>query len=139
MTGAAAHAQVTGVVQAQCNLQGAPVQLVLQYTAYQDTAVWMGQHGVGSQATDMGQLGTIWWEGYADSAYGRFNISGENSIITAISQGGYYSQRVTFQIVQQGQRNFILRDQFGDIGDVPCQITAMHQLPTISPCLPRAL
>lgn len=115
----------TGVIYAQCNTTAGAAQLALQFTRYGDAVVWMGRHGVGSSATDMQQWGTTWWEGYADTPQGRWVISGENTFIEARPQNGYYSDTITFEIIQTGQTAFTLRD-FYNGGDIPCQVTGMQ-------------
>lgn len=119
----AASAQQTGVVHATCNVQGTPAQMVLQYTRYRDTVVWQDRHGTNSEAIDMQQWGPTHWEGYVDTQYGRYRLTGENNFIEAWPVGGVYSDMVTYEVTQTGPMTFLFTD-FYNGGSIPCQITS---------------
>ncbi len=117
----AASAEQTGTLHATCNVQGTPAQMVLQYTRYRDVVVWQNQHGLGSEAVDMQQWGPTYWEGYIDTQFGRYVLTGENNFIEAIPLGGVYSQMITYEVTQTGPGAFLFTD-FYNGGSVPCQL-----------------
>ncbi len=126
-TAGASAQQASGVVTATCNVMGTPAQLYAQYEVYGDYTVF--QDRVSRQFQDIVGSGytNTHWQGYVDTQFGRYNLSGENNFIDAIPAGGYYSQKVTYEVISTGQNTFMFKDFFNDGQPViPCQITGMQ-------------
>ncbi len=119
----ASSQQAAGEVRAMCTVMGGPAQLHVQYEIYGDYQVWMDR--ATGQFQDMvgSGLTTTYWQGYIDTAYGRYLLSGENNFLEALPQGGYYSDKVTLEVIATGPNTFMLRDFFSDQQPTyPCQI-----------------
>lgn len=112
----------TGTISATCQIQGQASPMQMNYTRYRDTVVWSDRHGTNSSATDMGQWGTVYWEGRINTPYGPYNLSGENQFIEAMPVGGVYSDKITLEISQTSPNSFTMRDFFNDGPVMPCQI-----------------
>ena len=113
----------TGMISATCNVQGTASPMQLQYTRYRDVAVWQDRHGLNSEALDMQQWGTTYWEGMINTPFGQYRLTGENQFIEAWLVGGVYSDMITLQVTQTGPGTFTLQDYFNNGPLIPCQVT----------------
>lgn len=113
-----------GAVSATCNVGGSPAQLYAEYEVYGDSQVWT-ERSTG-RFSDLVQSGltTTYWQGYINTAYGRFMLSGENRFVEAHPVGGRYSDKRTLEIISTGPNTFLLKDFFADNQPTfPCQVT----------------
>lgn len=121
-----AHAQgasPTGGFQAQCNIMGQPVQLMLQYEAIGGGGiVW----GSGPNPEIKGVIAdgsrTIYWQGQMSGAQGTLALEGENNFLR-FYDANVYNRETVLRIDQTGPSTFTLTDQFQNYpGSHPCQI-----------------
>lgn len=113
-----------GAVNASCNVGGSPARLYAEYEVYGDSQVWT-ERATG-RFSDLVQSGltTTYWQGYIDTVFGRFMLSGENSFVEAHPVGGRYSDKRTLEIISTGTNTFLLKDFFADNQPTfPCQVT----------------
>ena len=110
---------------AQCQINGTPVTLQLQYEIIGGAGVVLGP---GANPTITGVIGdgssTTYWEGAFISANGqRLPLSGENRFIKFYDQN-VYNRETVLEIFSTGNNSFYLKDVFGNYpGTTPCTIT----------------
>ncbi|MEM1391227.1 MAG: hypothetical protein AAGG45_09115 [Pseudomonadota bacterium] len=117
-----ASAQETGSFTASCSVLGEPAEMQMNYTRYRDVTVWQDRYGQNSQATDMNQWGPTHWEGTIHSAFGTYQLKGQNDFVEAWLLGGVYSDMITLELNQTGPTTFTMRDYFNQGPLMPCEI-----------------
>ncbi|MEM6554685.1 MAG: hypothetical protein AAF642_02355 [Pseudomonadota bacterium] len=117
-----ANAQETGSFTASCTVLGAPADMQMNYTRYRDVTVWQDRYGQNSQATDMNQWGPTHWEGTINTAFGKYQLKGENAFVEAWLVGGVYSDMITLELNQTGPTTFTMRDYFNQGPLMPCEV-----------------
>ncbi|NBC20963.1 MAG: hypothetical protein GVY06_07985 [Alphaproteobacteria bacterium] len=120
---AALAQEQTAILNATCNIQGQASPMQMQYTRYRDAAVTQDRHGLNSEAIDMQQWGTTYWEGQINTPNGPYRLTGENNFIEAWPVGGVYSDMITLELTQTGPQTFTIRDFYNDGPPMACQIT----------------
>ncbi|MGB3626623.1 MAG: hypothetical protein WA989_12390 [Henriciella sp.] len=122
------HAQTkTGMMQAQCQINGAPAQMQLQYEAMGGYGITTGP-GVNPGITGVISDGSVtyYWQGVLTGAFGTLQLSGENNFLKFYDQNAYNRETV-LEVTMTSDTTFYLEDVYGNYpGQHPCQITAMN-------------
>lgn len=108
---ASAHAQTaTGTLVADCDLNGAPGTLELNYETYAGAGV---VYGPGVNPDIIGVIAdgssTTYWKGGLASEQGLYTMSGDSQFLETIPPGGYYSDHFLMELIFVDDAELILR------------------------------
>ncbi len=117
----------TGMLQAQCQVNGQPAQMSLQYEAIGGHGVTTGP-GVNPDITGIISDGSVtyYWGGVLTGAFGTLQLSGENNFLRFYDPN-VYNRETVLEITMTGDTTFYMTDVYGNYpGQHPCRITAMN-------------
>ena len=105
-----AQARETTVVRYDCNLDGAPAQLVAQVETVRPAGVFMGSDGRFGGAIDSGEV-NYYYQGTLSSASARYSFTGENQFADFVDMTN--NERFRVQFVVQGQQLLLIANPHG--------------------------